>query len=141
LSASFLLALALQVASGIRPELSPGQVTPTTKERVCAKPWTADDPSRVPSTLWQTVLKRYGVAWPDRGQYLPALVVPSALGGLMTVENLAPLPKQSVWNRARKVTVEAKVYSELCAGRLHVPEAQQKAGVQWETTWRIYFAP
>jgi hypothetical protein len=136
-----MLLLALQVASGIRPDLSPGQTTPTTQAVICAKPWQADNPARIGNALWSTVLTTYGVAWTDRGLYQAATVVPTAFGGVISAANLAPLPKGSTWNLARKQQVEHKVYDELCAGRLHAPEAQVKAGVGWLDAWRGYFAP
>jgi len=135
-----ILLLLVQLAGGLRPDLSPGTVRPTTREALCAIPWLADDPARVPSTLWETVLTRYGLAWADRYRYLPTLVVPTALGGVVDAANLAPLPKMGEWTTARKHLVEQRVFSELCVGHLHLPEAQQKAGVGWVTSWRIYMA-
>lgn len=134
--------LLLQLTGGLLPHLSPGRVQPfVTTARVCAKPYLADDSARIGNALWQTVLTRYGLAWSDRAKYQATTVVPTALGGVVVAENLAPTPVASEWNRARKVQVEHKVYAELCVGHLHLSEAQHKAGVGWVMAWRTYFAP
>ncbi len=132
--------LLLQLVLALRPDLTPGAAIPRNVSQVCAVPWTADRSTDVPTAEWQTVLRRYGLTWEQRTDYLPTLAIPKALGGVYAVENLWPAPKASEWNQARKQQVEHKVYDELCAGHLHLTEAQEKASTGWVVTWRIYFA-
>jgi len=129
----------LQVLA-LRPDLTPGAAIPRNVSQVCAVPWTADRSTDVPTAEWQTVLRRYGLTWEQRTDYLPTLAIPKALGGVYAVENIWPCPKASEWNQARKQLVEHKVYDELCAGKIHLDEAQQKASTGWVVTWRMYFA-
>ena len=132
--------LLLQLVLALRPDLTPGAAIPRNTAQVCAVPWTADRSTDVPTADWQTVLRRYGLTWEQRTDYLPTLAIPKSLGGVYAVENLWPCPKASEWNQLRKQQVEHKVYDELCAGRLHLNEAQQKASTGWVATWRMYFA-
>lgn len=138
--ALLLLTLLQPAVSGLRPDLSPGEAKPMTREQICQQAYSPDASTSVPSTLWAAVLQRYGLSWEQRMEYLAATIIPTALGGLMSLRNVFPIPKVSEWSLSRKQLVEQKVFSELCLGHLTVGEAQSKAGVQWETTWRIYFA-
>lgn len=131
--------LLLQLGGGIVPTLSPGKAKPTATALVCSFSWHADDPANLNATLWGVALGRYGLTFEQRNDYQPAWVIPSALGGLAMTTNIAPLPKTSEWNLARKQLVEHRVYDELCAGRLTLSEAQNKAGVNWLVGHRIYF--
>ena len=132
--------LLLQLVLALRPDLTPGAAIPRNMAQVCAVPWTPDRSTDVPTAEWQTVLRRYGLTWAQRDDYLPTLAIPKSLGGVSAVENLWPAPKASEWNQTRKQLVEHRVYDELCAGRLHLDEAQQKASTGWIATWRMYFA-
>lgn len=132
--------LLLQVLAA-RPALTPGAAWPVTRAQVCAAPYVSDLGRPVDASMWRTVLTRYGLAWEDRYAYQPDWLVPTSLGGQHVAANLWPAWKASEWNATRKLQVAERVYRELCAGRLHVLEAQQKAVVSWVTTYRIYFAP
>src|SRR5213075_885059 len=93
--------LLLQLVLALRPDLTPGAAIPRNVSQVCAVPWTADRSTDVPTAEWQTVLRRYGLTWEQRTDYLPTLAIPKALGGVYAVENLWPAPKASEWNQAQ----------------------------------------
>jgi hypothetical protein len=134
-----LILLVLQlVSSPLRPDLTPGEAKPTTRAAVCAVPWKADLSSAVPSTLWRQVLTRYGIAWERRGAYLATLVVPTALGGVISLANVWPAAKAAPLGHACKQKVEHRIYDRLCAGVAiqHLSDAQQQAGTGWINEWR-----
>lgn len=134
------LLLLLQVLAA-RPALTPGAAWPTTQAKVCAAPSVSDLGRPVEPTMWRTVLTRYGLAWEQRYDYAPDWLIPTSLGGQHAAANLWPALKTSEWGAARHAQVAARVYQEFCAGHLHLHEAQQKAGISWVTSYRIYFAP
>jgi len=116
------------------PKFTPGRVADSDIRDVC-DPGYADrqgylDPGNVRETF-----NRYGIPGPLRlHRYVIDRLVPSALGGAPTLDNLWAIPLEA---ERRKRAIEQSLVESVCSGGMPLVEAQRRMIADWRTavTW------
>lgn len=131
----WLLLLAALVS--LDPALTPGRVRFLSTSQVCSTQWGLDR-RHVTTAMRKEVLRRYGVAWSDRGKYELDHLVPRELGGEDDIKNLWP----QLWPEAKqKDRLENALHRQVCNGRLSLQQAQDEIRVDWRAAYRKWVQP
>ena len=118
------------------PSLTPGAIRSTDASEICAtgtsqfRHWDRDR-----SDL---IFERYHIARADRIAYTLDHLIPLAIGGADTIENIWPQPRRSLageWDDTRKDQLEHRLAILVCSGELNVLEAQQAIADDWPTAF------
>jgi hypothetical protein len=115
-------------ANGALPDrqCTPGAVATTDLRVICQT--STESRRHVTEATKRAVLAEYGVAWEDRRTVEIDHLVPLALGGSNSRENLWPQPIEDAEQKDR---VENKVHRDVCAGRVSVEAAQRRFMEDW----------
>jgi hypothetical protein len=124
----------------LRPNhrLSPGYAAAIPREAVCRLQGVED--AHLNPELAQKVFARYRIVRPAVGTYEVDYVVPPALGGLPTEENLWPQPYQEgAWNSHTKDALEEHLEQLVCSGQMPLEQAQAALSADWIGAYEAYF--
>lgn len=127
-------------AEAIRPNarVSPGIAAAVNREYVCRM--AAVDANGISPATAEQVFRRYGIRKPQSGSYEIDYVVPPALGGSQTVDNLWPQRYNAgQWNSRIKDALEDHLETLVCTGSLDVRQAQLDLKHDWITAYKRYF--
>lgn len=131
------------IIRGTRPDLpdsslSPGAGTAVSREFVCQM--RSEEGDLINNALVHQVFLRYRINQPLPGAYEIDFVIPPALGGLATAENLWPQPYNAGnWNSHSKDALEVKLESLVCSGQLDLRRAQTVLAKDWIEAYKSYF--
>lgn len=121
------LLIALQTVSLTNPALTPGAVRPLTKDQICHTRWGLDHRS-VTEKMRRQVMQSYGIPWSDHGRFELDHLIPRALGGRDSVENLWPqccIEHGKIVGPAHEKDVqELRVQKWVCSGQMSLEAAQ-----------------
>lgn len=117
--------------------LTPGATVTVAVDDLCAQ---RHEPSPIPATVRETVLRAYGMEQiPDHEYELDYLITPD-LGGAPDPRNLWPEPYHSpVWNAAVKDELEVLLPRLVCAGEVDLETAQRDIAIDWIAAYKKYF--
>lgn len=119
-------------------KLSPGAAAPVSREYVCRM--VSVDTNGVSAGTANDVFQRYGIRQPPPRSYEIDYVVPPALGGSQSVDNLWPQPYDGgTWNSHIKDALEDRLEDLACAGTLSVEDAQAALRGNWIESYCRYF--
>lgn len=127
-------------ASGALPirSITPGATVAVAVEELCRQmPW---EPSPVPRTVRETVLRAYGMEQvPDHEYELDYLITPD-LGGSSDPRNLWPEPYHAPeWNARVKDELETLLPQLVCEGQVDLATAQREIAHDWIAAYKKYF--
>lgn len=126
------------------PALTPGKVTPVTKEVLCQHGYTATV-RFVSEATKKEVFKRYGIPLDKRSNYEVDHFISLELGGLNDIENLWPQIYCPVGNKPdvsdcygarEKDRVETNLNHRICAGTITMQQAQDIIKTDWVAEYK-----
>jgi hypothetical protein len=120
------------------PSLTPGAVTPATREQICS----ATEPKNrtVPVALRRRVFEEYGLISSQPQAYEVDYLITPALGGADDIRNLWPQSYDSaVWNARVKDALEDRLRDMVCRGGLDLTSAQEEISSDWIAAYKKYF--
>ena len=118
--------------------LTPGAVRPVLLADVCQQDDDDLDPA-LPPLVQRAVLREYGIAEGQPGEYQVDYLVSPQLGGTAAIENLWPQPNRAaIWNARTKDALERRLQQLVCSGQVDLPTAQQAISSDWIAAYRKY---
>ena len=113
------------------PECTPGATEDLTVEQICSQ--STKERRNVPESEKRSVLESYGMSREADGDLEIDHLIPLALAGRNTVDNLWPEVAPAYH---RKDVVELKAHNAVCAGTLDLQEAQRAIARDWRALER-----
>jgi hypothetical protein len=141
LGAATLAVAADSVQTGLpSATLTPGDARKVTKEQICAPDYVASlKPAR--DSVKEEAFSRYGLRDGKSTTEVLDHLIPIALGGTDSVENLWPEPARGDWNATQKDALEQKLLGMVCDGSLTVKQAQTAMKKNWVQAYQQYVTP
>lgn len=128
-------------------ELTPGAPPRSlTVDQICRTKWGKDERAvtwRMKEQVFRAYFARYGARPRHLRNGRPAFEVDHdlsrELGGADVIENLWVEQYVGEWNARMKDRLENRLHTEVCAGRLPLPDAQQMIVDDWRAAYVRYF--
>lgn len=121
------------------PLLTPGAARLVSTDELCSTEL-SDDTSAVPADTRERVLREYGVAGREFGNYELDYLISPQLGGTEDISNLWPEPSAStVWNLKAKDALEERLHRLVCRGNISLATAQRDLATDWISAYKKYF--
>lgn len=121
------------------PKLTPGATRSVSFNEVCAMAH-EEVVGEVSSSLRQQVLREYGIADPNAGDYEIDYLIAPGLGGKEDIRNLWPEPYASAtWNAHVKDALEEQLHQMVCSGKVDLSTAQSDITANWIAAYKKYF--
>jgi hypothetical protein len=118
------------------PKLTPGDLFDVTLADIC-KPGYSKTVRAVPKYLRDQAFGNYGIESHQRRDYQLDHLIPLAIGGSNSVQNLWPQPHTALpWGARAKDRLESRVHRLVCAGKLDLNTAQQEIAADWTEAYR-----
>ena len=135
-----------QVPARPDPSRTPGAInTNVTQaniyETICVRGWTRTvrPPEDYTYRLKREQLRDWGYSDQQSRDYEEDHLIPLELGGSPTSpRNLWPEPQRGLWGAHLKDRLESYLHEEVCAGRIHLDEAQKEIAADWIGAYRKY---
>jgi hypothetical protein len=119
-------------ATGVYPDFScsPGAVLDVTKDQICISGYSSSV-RNVPESEKSDVYAEYGITSHATGQYEVDHLVSLELGGSNDISNLWPEPANPRPGFHEKDAVENYLHSQVCSGKIALPQAQYEIAHDW----------
>jgi hypothetical protein len=140
-AATLTVAAADSVQTGLPSSmLTPGDARKVTREQICAPDYAASLKPTKDSVI-EEAFSRYGLRDGKSSSAVLDHLIPVALGGTDSVENLWPEPAKGDWNASQKDALEQKLLGLVCDGSMTVKQAQAAIKKNWTLAYAQYVAP
>jgi hypothetical protein len=109
---------------------------------ICARAFSTFVTRDVSAAIKREVYRRYGMS--QDSPPCPCEVdhlIPLALGGSTSIENLWPEPRDGEWGSLRKDALERRLHSMVCRSELSLEAAQDSIAIDWIEALKRHLRP
>lgn len=120
------------------PKLTPGHASPNATSAVICAPGYSPNIRNAHYNARAAAFAVYGVPWSDRKGYLLDELIPVALGGDNTKDNLWPMPLHGGGSTQLKSELTTRLHDLVCSGQLGLSTAQAAIAANWWAAYQKY---